>query len=146
MALGVLREPNGEFYELAAELVLNPDKLIPNDLKVYYWLYPYRYQVSIRGCGITTQMGTPPLFAAVLKFVPLAFMVVFKPDPGYQFPHLNMVDSLAAGNNLIPLDFNKNNLPPRDYPELPDEAGAGAVLHGEDSYVAVLKPKVIKIR
>lgn len=128
LALGVLREPVGELYELAADLVLNPDMIIPNDLKVFYWLYPYQHQVSIRGCGITTHLGNgnPPLFAAVLKFIPLAFMIVYKPDPGYQFPHYNLVDYVALGNNQIPLDFKKNNLPPRDYPELPDEAGAGA--------------------
>lgn len=73
LALGVLREPVGERYELAADLVLNPDMIIPNDLKVFYWLYPYQHQVSIRGCGLTPHLGkvNQPLFAAVLKFVPL---------------------------------------------------------------------------
>lgn len=73
-------------------------------------------------------------------------MIVYKPSPGYQFPHFNLADYVADGSNQIPLDFKKNELPPRDYPELPDEAGMGAVLHGEDSYIAVLNPLLIKIR
>lgn len=135
LALGVERFPRGEFGDAAAEIVLDKDAPLPEELGVYYWLYPYWDQVSIRHFSFLVKFGSPPLMVSLLKFMPLAFMVTWKPDPIFRFPFFNMTDfAVGSGNHLAEIPVNFTNLPPQRYPEAPGDHGV--TLHGPESYYA----------
>ncbi|RYY02146.1 MAG: hypothetical protein EOO53_14005 [Gammaproteobacteria bacterium] len=141
LSIGVEHFPRGEMGDALAEFVLNPNSSPPNGLAIHYWLYPYWEQVSIRGAGLLVRFGTPPLVISLIKFTPIAFMITWDADPGFDFPYPNLVDHIPSTPREfadIPLDFRI--VPPARYPEAP--GGEGVVLHGTESYVATrTKPK-----
>ncbi|WP_146680417.1 hypothetical protein [Oceanococcus atlanticus] len=118
-----------------AELVLDPESHFPEELGIYFWLYPYWDQVSVRGCGYMVRWGTPPLVISILKFTPLAFMVTWNAHPGFTIPHTNLCDFIV-GNGAAPVDLplGFSNIPPQRYPEAPGDEGI--VLHTPLAYIA----------
>ena len=141
LSIGVEHFPRGEMGEALAKFVLDPDSPPPQNLAIHYWLYPYWEQVSIRGAGLLVRFGTPPLVISLIKFTPIAFMITWNADPGFDFPYPNLMDYISnvPGEFAeIPLDFRI--IPPARYPEAPGDDGI--VLHGSESYVATrAKPK-----
>ncbi len=135
LAIGVEQFPRGKMGDAMADLVLDPNAHFPDKLGIYYWLYPYWDQVSIRGCSYLPRFGAPPLIMSILKFTPLAFMVTWDAHPGFKFPHMNLCDSIA-GAGLVPTQvwLNFRSLPHQRYPEAPVEDGA--VLIGSEAYLA----------
>lgn len=135
LAIGIERFPRGELGDALADFVLDPDASLPSKIGFYFWLYPYRHQVSIRSCGILVKGGAPPLVVSVLKFTPLAFMLAWDADSALHIPHQNLADYTAgsgAREVSIPLDFGR--IPPERYPEAPGRQGA--VLYGADAFLA----------
>jgi len=138
LAIGVEQFPRGDMGEAMAEMVLAPNSPMPEKLKMYYWLYPYWDQVSIRGCGYLVRWGAPPLVISVLKFMPLAFMVAWDVDPRLNIPHANLIDFAAGrGAESVNVPVNFVDVPHQRYPEAP--RSEGAVLHGSESYLAERK-------
>jgi|SRR5690554_522526 len=135
LALGVERIPRGDMGDAMAELVLNPDQEIPDNLHVYYWIYPFWDQVSIRNFGFLVRFGTPPLISSVLKFFPLGFMVLWNPSPDFRTSLYRLNDyCIGAGNSRVDIPLRLTDLPPQRFPEAPGETGV--TLHGNDSYFA----------
>lgn len=134
LAIGVEQFPRGDLGDAMAEAVLNPDSSIPSGIGVYYWPYPFWDQVSIRGFGFLLKWGTPPLIASVIKFMPLAFMVMWKPDQRFVIPHLDMMQYVREPGSEADIPLDLSVVPPQRYPEAPDEKGA--TLHGDGSYYA----------
>jgi hypothetical protein len=136
LALGVEHFPRGEMGDALAKFVLEPTSAAPRELGVYYWAYPYWEQISIRAFGLLLDFGTPPLTMSLIKFNPIAFMLTWKADPGFQFSPPNLMDyipNVSGGQVQIPLDFRK--IPSSGFPERPDSNGIA--FHGDKSYVAV---------
>ncbi len=135
LAIGVERFPRGEMGDVFAELVLDPDKEIPKEIGVYYWVYPYWDHVMIRGFGFMEHFGGPVVISSVIKYTPLAFMVTWDTDSSIQLPHFNLVDyCIGSGMNRAEIPVNFINLPSIRYPEAP--GNDGATLHGRDSYLS----------
>ncbi|MGM0496207.1 MAG: hypothetical protein ACQERX_06050 [Bacillota bacterium] len=135
LAIGVERFPRGEMGDAAAELVLDKDALLPEKLGVYYWIYPYWDQVSIRQFVFKVKLGTPSIVVSLIKFMPIAFMVTWNPDPNFNIPFYNLVDfAVGSGNNMAEIPVNFFNIPSQRYPEAPGDNGIA--LHGPESYYA----------
>ena len=133
LALGVERFPRGDMGDAMADLVLNPDKEIPDSLHFYYWVYPFWDQVAIRNFGFLVHTGTPPLVSSVLKFFPLAFMILWEPATDFRSSLVRLNDyCVGAGNNQVDIPFRLTNIPPQRFPEAPGDSGV--TLHGSDSY------------
>lgn len=138
LALNIERFPRGEFGDAAANLVLNPEEPIPEELGVYYWLYPFWDQVAIRHFGLLVHFGAPPLVVSLIKFMPLAFMITWNPERGFKIPFPNMADfAIGSGDHLADITVHFSNIPHQRYPEAPDKNGA--TLHGNESYYAQVK-------
>ena len=146
MAIGVGLEPRGSLYELASQLVQHPELEIPGDLNVYYWLHPYNYQVAIRQFGFLPKNSDSHVFAAVLKFPPLAFMVTYQQKGNYHLPFYDLVNYIEGNGqtNEIPMSFRESDRPRSDFPEAPCDSDMYFALHGQDSYIAVNKPRILK--
>lgn len=135
LALGIGRPPEGAMASLAASLVKNQDLSFPSNLKIYYWLYPYWDQVSIRGFGLVVEWGAPQLVASLIKFMPLAFLVALDADPKLHVPHYCLNDfMIGSGNHTASIPLSLIKIPPHRYPEAPGENGI--ILHGADSFLA----------
>lgn len=135
LAIGVEQFPRGEMGDAMADLVLDPSANFPDKLGIYYWLYPYWDQVSIRGFGYLVRWGAPPLVISVIKFMPLAFMVAWDVHPGFTIRHPNLCDFVVGCGSTrtkVPLSFR--SIPPQRYPEAPGKHGA--VLLGSEAYIA----------
>ena len=138
MALGVEVFPRGDMGDLFADLVLDDAAELPEKLKVFYWLYPYWEQVSIRGCGVMVNLGAAHVVVSVLKFTPLAFMVAVEPDKKLNIPHLDLRRyCIGSGMHQARVSLSFKNLPPPRYPEAPGDSGA--VMHTTHSYIATRK-------
>lgn len=137
LAIGIEQFPRTPKLDSAADFVLNPELSIPEGIGIYYWLYPYWEQISIRGCGVIVSWGKPPLVVSVLKFTPLAFMVTWDAESNFRIRFFNLVGSVrtdADSESNIYLNFCA--IPRERFPEAPDGSDLGGVLHGRDSYLA----------
>ncbi|MBZ0154911.1 MAG: hypothetical protein K8I29_01690 [Alphaproteobacteria bacterium] len=64
------------------EFVLDEDKPIPDDIFIFYWLYPYEQSITMRDFAMPTVRGnfsTGIGFCQVLKYFPIAYLVINKP-------------------------------------------------------------------
>lgn len=134
LAIGVEQFPRGDLGDAMAKAVLDPSSEIPDSIGVYYWPYPFWDQVSIRGFGFLLKWGAPPLVASVIKFMPLAFMVMWKPGNRFNIPHLDMMRYVGEPGCEAEVPLDLSSVPPQRYPEAPGKEGA--TLHGEGSYFA----------
>lgn len=135
LALGLEHYPRGEMGDALASFVLDRDAAPPDGLGIYYWVYPYWEQVSIRCFSFLINFGTPPLIVSLLKYTPIAFMLTWKADPIFNIPYPNLLNYFPnepGGFADVPLDFTL--IPPARYPEMPGKEGVS--LHGQDSYLA----------
>lgn len=135
LAIGVERIPRGDMGDAMANLVLNPHQEIMDDLHVYYWVYPFLDQVAIRNFGFLDRFGTSPIISAVLKFFPLAFMVLWSPPSSFSPPAFRLNDyCVGSGNSQAEIPLSLSEIPPQRFPEAPSDTGM--TLHGNDSYFA----------
>ena len=135
LSVGVECFPRGEMGDALAGFVLNPLASSPDGLRVYYWLYPYWDQVLVRAMSILPRFGSPPAVVSLIKYMPLAFLVVWRPDSNLNFPYPNLIEyipSEVGGFSEIPLDFTV--VPPHRYPEMP--TSKGIALHSKDAFRA----------
>jgi len=134
LSIGVDHFPRGEMGDALAEFVLDPSAAPPKELGIYYWLYPYWDQVSIRCFSYLVRFCTPPLTVSLLKFCPIAFMLTWDADESFNFPYPNLVSYISGGNGDAEIPLNFRIIPPHRYPEMPGKSGVA--LHGRDSYLA----------
>jgi len=135
LSVGVGYFPRGEMGDVLADFVLDPAAPAPEELRVYYWIYPYWDQVLVRAMSMLPRFGAPPVVVSLMKYMPLAFLVVWHPDPILKFPYPNLINYMPSDVFRyadIPLDFTI--IPPHRYPEMP--TNKGIALHGRDAFRA----------
>lgn len=96
---------------------------LPPELHIYYWVYPSRKQVVIKGAGKMTMYSTKDLVLGhIIKFLPLAFWVIwekpksFKPSLYQLVPQRDMrIDDLNQ------MRINLKEIPALDFPEAPND-------------------------
>ncbi|MEW6518639.1 MAG: hypothetical protein AB1461_04435 [Thermodesulfobacteriota bacterium] len=119
---------------------LNESQPIPDQLEIYYWIYPSDIQVIILGCGLSCFGSKTTIVGDLLKFYPVAFWVVWSP------PAVNVgVPSLIGKRNIGIDDFIEVPVslwrPPRlDWPENPAN-DQFVLLNSEVAYIAKRKRK-----
>lgn len=95
---------------------------LPEEMEIYYWPYPYKEQVLIKGFGkfdIRTKHG---LIGDIFKFLPLGFLLTWeKPDS------INVNIPVLLRNKKMGIDEQEKieidlyNHPPHDFPEAPKD-------------------------
>lgn len=76
-AQGVNRYLKGKTTEQCRDYFLDGTLPLPDDLKIYYWLYPHQKQILVRDAAyLDLRIGTPAMIW-LMKFFPLAFAVLW---------------------------------------------------------------------
>lgn len=82
-ALGISRYEKGDITEPLRDYMRDKSKPLPDQLRIYYWLYPYRPQVLIRDAvmGIGPFGKQRTLTFWLMKFFPVSFLVTRDEPP-----------------------------------------------------------------
>ena len=67
---------NTHFDVAAREYVLDENAILPDDINIFYWVYPYKFTTVLRDFAMFTPRGTfnkPAIFQA-LKYFPIAYL------------------------------------------------------------------------
>ena len=115
------------FPDAMQSYFLNPEGNPPDQLEIYYWLYPSDINVIINFCAIMSLRGsssTKSVLGCFLRFYPVAFWVVWERPRGFilkgshALPIRNVdIDEVRA----IPLELAR--IPRPDWPECPGDDG-----------------------
>lgn len=137
----------GSVTEPLRDYILDPSLPLPETIKFYYWFYPYQQTVHVPGAalgtlGVRGQGQVDPVYFWLLKFFPLAFMATIdaKSNPT-QVESLNFYRTASTNDEH---DVLVTLAPARSahWPELPDNDGSIAVLHGAGGVVSHPIPRV----
>lgn len=134
------------FNQLVRPCVINPSIPIPNDIHVFYWVYPYDRIVVERDFFKSAVRGKfePPACFNLIKFYPLAFLVTHKLSSYDDLLSLHQFNHLLPPNKTkVRIDFRR---PFRDvaFPEFLDNSAIDFVAFGAagmGSVVSAPKPK-----
>lgn len=119
LAFGI-RQPSGPFENAMAAYFLDESLSLPADVKLYYWLYPYRQRILIRDCALIHLAAQAPVVIKVMKYFPLGFLLSWQQPPQYSF-QLNDLSrfghtSIDAVHDAV-VDLNTRT--PQLFPEAP---------------------------
>ncbi len=98
-----------EIDPLIRECVFDDDKPIPDNIHIFYWLYPYNQTTIIHDIAMPIRRGTISSMTifSILKFFPIAYLIT-------DIPHYEDLESLSKYRNLglrdtckIPIRLNQ---------------------------------------
>lgn len=97
----------------------------PSKLEIFYWLYPYREQIFIKGAAKTKFGSGDILLGHVIKFFPIGFWIVWDRPQSVTVELPNLLtpgESRVDANNTVAVDCSR--VQDQDFPEAPgkDEA------------------------
>ena len=140
-AQGVNRYKKGPDTEPIRDYFIDPTMPLPEHMRIYYWLYPFKNHVMARDCAYMDLRVGKPCVIWFIKFFPIAFMITFnQPD------ELNFKMSELSRWRDREIDFRTTehvaltNLPHQYWPEAP--TNHNVVMYGEEAVVSYeYKPK-----
>lgn len=95
----------------------------PDDLEIYYWVYPSRRQVLIKNVGkslINSAGKREVLVGHIFKFLPLGFWLVFNGSNQESDLVMPLVkDKAMALDGVEQVEIDLHAVPPLDFPESP---------------------------
>jgi hypothetical protein len=110
---------SGPYRELR-DYVLDETLPLPSGVTVYYWTYPAKEHVVIKGLGLGSRDGERAVMGDLLKYFPLAFFVAFRAFGGASLPVPNIVGHECNDVDCtVDLYVNLRDIPPTDWPETP---------------------------
>jgi len=123
------------------EFILNKNSIIPKDIHIFYWIYPYKNIIVIRDFLMPTIRGRFKEFSSfhLLKYFPVAYLVS---DSKY---YENLPDITKYCNNDIDLEtdiqINLERVESYNWPEIIDNGNI--FLSGKSMESSVIaKPKI----
>lgn len=89
-------------------------------MEIYYWVYPYRRQVVLKGAA-KIALGRPGmLLGSILKFFPVGFWIVWERPPNARIRLRQLLpDRETKLDATRQLHIELRLIPPGDYPEAP---------------------------
>jgi len=139
LAHGVGEHRNGSMIDNLTDYFLDEELPFPQNLKLYYWVYPYNDQVIVKGAGMSVHYGNSFAVFMLLKFFPISFFFVLDEPSEWRIPY-NRLDTMlsTAIDDESVISINFTNLPPQRWPEAPGKAGM--VMYGEGATGAIPSP------
>lgn len=73
---------NTLFDQQARDYALNLEAPLPDDIHIFYWVYPHDCSITIRDFGMFTPRGTfqEPAIFQTIKYFPIAYLCCNKPE------------------------------------------------------------------
>lgn len=128
---GYKKGPNTEDIR---DWFLDDQRPMPDYMKIYYWVYPYKTQVLARDATMYNLAAPEPAYFWLMKFFPISFLVIWDTPKGYDYTNLKSFEpfrALGADDEIeIPVDLT--GLPHERWPEAPEDGricafGSGAI-------------------
>lgn len=136
LAHGIEEHRNGEMIEELTDYFLDNNQTFPKRLRLYYWVYPYNDQVTIKGAVVSMHYWNSFAVFMLLKFFPLSFFFVLDEPTEWQLPFKRLDNILSAQiDDEAILTVALTGLPPQRWPEAPGESGM--VLYGDGATGAI---------
>ncbi len=112
---------NSPMSDTLRKYFLNKTLPLPDEIEIYYWLYPYKDQVLIKGMG-KCQFGIKEMLVGhIFKFFPLGFLLTWeRPD------NIKVNIPILLKNKKMKINEREQIeielcYPPRDFPESPKD-------------------------
>jgi|Deesub1362A_J573_1020465.scaffolds.fasta_scaffold00268_45 hypothetical protein len=109
------------FDVMAREIVLDETKKIPDNLHVFYWIYPYTQISILRDFAMPAKRGnfSKPGFFQVLKYFPIAYLVT------EDLPEYEGLDELTRFRNTsideeVEIPIRLDRIEHQQWPEIVD--------------------------
>ncbi|GAA6153886.1 hypothetical protein NBRC116587_33080 [Pseudoteredinibacter isoporae] len=103
---------------------LNPDSPLPDEIEIYYWIYPGKKQTVLKHFAKQDSFGGKLTFGSCLKFPPLGFYITHTsphiPHPGVRKLLKNKSINIDQEASIA---IKLNEIPPLDFPEKPSNKG-----------------------
>lgn len=126
------------------EYFLNPSKDLPDGIEIYYWLYPSKTQVIIKGCGLAILGAGFSAVGHIMKFFPLVFYVVHNRPEKMDINQSQLkIEKNTEIDQFSEIEINYNNVSPIGWPEQPT-GNEILLLAEEQTHHAVLRKKYRK--
>jgi hypothetical protein len=111
---------NTPFYDALRSYFLDDTLPIPDKLKIFYWLFPIKTQIHIRGFGVSSFAWKGTIVGDLFKFFPLAYWLTWdipKSTSILQAQFGLKKDMSINDEETISIDFQK--IPRSNWPEAP---------------------------
>lgn len=93
---------------------------LPSELDIYYWLYPSKRQVIVKGLGKSSMYSKGTIVGHVIKFLPLGFWLVWNKPKEINIGIKEFVSNKAMGiDEIQQVELELYNIPALDFPEVP---------------------------
>lgn len=140
-AQGVNRYNKDRQTEVMRDYFLDCSLPLPDQIKVYYWLYPFGPQVMARDSAYLDLRVGKPSAMWLLKFFPIAFFVTWGEPVGYSFDlHTFEPWRHSPYEEEAELPIRLRPVTHQYWPEAPTETSV--VVYGQEAMVAFARPKV----
>lgn len=136
-AQGINRYQKGEITEPCRDYFLDETLPLPPDMKIYYWLYPYKTQILARDAAYLDLPTGATANIWIMKFFPVAFAIVWDKSNKIDFSALHELSSWRD----IPIDtvqslqIRLRNPVHQFWPQVPSDKHV--MLYGREAIFAV---------
>ncbi len=136
LAHGVNEHRLGSNTSELTDYFLDESQTLPKNIKVYYWMYPFQDQIIVKGAMLSLHYWHSFGFFMLLKFFPLAFMLVVDEPNKWDLP-LRRLDNLLSNKieDEIKISIDFSDLPSQRWPEAPTDSAM--ILYGDNTTVAI---------
>jgi hypothetical protein len=133
------------FDRVARAYVLDPNMLLPEDIHIFYWVYPYATSVTIRDFGMFVPRGTfeQPAVFQLLKYYPVAYLCSTQPE----YAGLTALSWYrhAELDREIDIPINLKRVEDPYWPEAPSDEDNNVFFGGQSAATAVhARPRGMK--
>lgn len=113
------------YHDTLREYFLNPHLQLPENIDIYFWVYPAHLHVLIDCHSVMVNFFKHLVMGSLLKFFPIAFWVVIdKPqEVSFNIPKLIENKKLSLDDETS-ISVNFKDIPRIQWPETPDKDGA----------------------
>lgn len=128
---------NTAFDSLAREYVLDKEAKLPDDINIFYWVYPYECSVLIRDFAMFTPRGTfkEPAVFQTLKYYPVAYLISNKAD----YANLDALSQFreCSLDEEVEIKINLRRIENPYWPEAPTKDGKNVFFGGQSAMNAI---------
>ncbi len=102
------------------EYFLDDSLSLPPKLHIYYWVYPSRKQVIIKGAGKISMHGGGVVLGHIIKFLPLGFWLIWEKPNNFNTNLHELVPQRDMGiDETYKMPINLYEIPVLNFPEAP---------------------------
>lgn len=130
--------------EKLANYVLSADALLPDDIDIFFWLYPYRDIRVIKYLGISSFNWHGNFICDVIKFLPFAFLITNGLPQNIKIHHQKLIKNKKAPvGSMDFIHINYSDFPKQGFPEYPtDDDNHFVLAHDQSTSIGKLREKV----